>query len=273
MNADRALVDFMATAICRVVQSIEDMDMRPPCWENLVFVGNGARLRGLRDNILQTLQARHLVSPSTATMFTSELPSHLGTPSGAGAQTPTGSFTGQQLHTHRNFDIFETSSLPLPWNLLNGRDFITLRDIVQHYKPENEPAILKLLDEWEKVHGSVGPRPPPSGLKNAATPSIKVLHDMRGQTGAKRNMPTTKDATRSLNFWRAPRMMVLAPPSSRHILKPATVERRQIPPGEARRSMAPTVFLKRFVEVITHPMLPWLLVGKQTPLELDSSMH
>lgn len=90
----------------------------------------------------------------------------------------------------------------------------------------------------------MGPRPPPSGLKNAATPSIKVLHDMRGRTGAKRNMSTTKDATRSLNFWRAPRMMVLAPPSSRHILKPATVERRQIPPGEARRSLAPTVFLR-----------------------------
>lgn len=95
--ADRALVDSIATAIYRAVQSIEDMYMRPPCWENLVFVGNGARLRGLRDNILQTLQARHLVSPSTATMFTSELPSHLGTPSGTGAQTPTGSFTGQQL--------------------------------------------------------------------------------------------------------------------------------------------------------------------------------
>ncbi|KAK1827609.1 actin-like protein ARP9 [Podospora conica] len=89
--ADRTHIDRIATAIYRAVQSIEDMYMRPPCWENLVFVGNGARLRGLRDNILQTLQARHLVSPSTATMFTSELPSHLGTPSGTGAQTPTSS--------------------------------------------------------------------------------------------------------------------------------------------------------------------------------------
>ncbi|KAI1042828.1 hypothetical protein LB505_000995 [Fusarium chuoi] len=70
------------------------MYMRPPCWDNLVFVGNGARLRGLRENILQTLNARHLVSPSTATMFTSELPSNMATPTGTGAQTPTGSFTG-----------------------------------------------------------------------------------------------------------------------------------------------------------------------------------
>ncbi len=90
--AERFEIDRIATTIYRTVQGIEDMYMRPACWENLVFVGNGCRLRGLRDNILQTLQARYLVSPSTATMFTSELPSNLGTPSGTGAQTPTGQF-------------------------------------------------------------------------------------------------------------------------------------------------------------------------------------
>ncbi len=92
--ADRKEIDRIVTAIYRAVQGIEDMYMRPGCWENIVFVGNGARIRGLRDNIMQTLQARHLVSPSTATMFTSELPSNMGTPSGTGSQTPTSSFAG-----------------------------------------------------------------------------------------------------------------------------------------------------------------------------------
>ncbi|KAM7193192.1 actin-like protein ARP9 [Naviculisporaceae sp. PSN 640] len=92
--ADRAEIDRIASAIYDAVQGIEDMYMRPGCWENLVFVGNGARIRGLKDNIMQTLQARHLISPSSATMFTSELPSNIGTPSGTGSQTPTGSFTG-----------------------------------------------------------------------------------------------------------------------------------------------------------------------------------
>jgi actin-related protein 9 len=92
--ADRAEIDRIATAIYRAVQGIEDMYMRPSCWENLVFVGNGARVRGLKDNIVQTLSARHLVSPSTATMFTSELPSNLATPTGTGSQTPTGSYVG-----------------------------------------------------------------------------------------------------------------------------------------------------------------------------------
>ncbi|KAF5019209.1 hypothetical protein F66182_8783 [Fusarium sp. NRRL 66182] len=92
--AQRHEIDRIVNAIYRTVQGIDDMYMRPACWDNLVFVGNGSRLRGLRDNILQTLNARHLVSPSTATMFTSELPSNMATPTGTGAQTPTGSFTG-----------------------------------------------------------------------------------------------------------------------------------------------------------------------------------
>lgn len=92
--AERAEIDRIVTTIFRTIQGIDDMYMRPACWENLVFVGNGARLRGLKENILQTLSARHLVSPSTATMFTSELPSNVATPTGTGSQTPTGSYNG-----------------------------------------------------------------------------------------------------------------------------------------------------------------------------------
>ncbi|KAJ6786730.1 hypothetical protein PWT90_01986 [Aphanocladium album] len=92
--ADRFEIDRIVTAIYRTVQGIDDMYMRPPCWDNLVFVGNGSRLRGLKENILATLHARHIVSPSTATMFTSELPSNMATPTGTGAQTPTSSFNG-----------------------------------------------------------------------------------------------------------------------------------------------------------------------------------
>ncbi|KAH7328168.1 hypothetical protein B0I35DRAFT_472914 [Stachybotrys elegans] len=92
--AEREEIDRIVTAIYRTIQGIEHVYMRPSCWENLVFVGNGARLRGLKENILQTLNARHLISPSTATMFMSELPSNMPTPMGTGSQTPTGSFTG-----------------------------------------------------------------------------------------------------------------------------------------------------------------------------------
>ncbi|KAJ0113880.1 hypothetical protein J7T55_010124 [Diaporthe amygdali] len=92
--ADRAEIDRIVATIYQAVQEIGDMYMRPGCWDNIVFVGNGSRIRGLKDNILQTLTSRHLISPSSATMFTSELPSNVATPAGTGSQTPTGSFTG-----------------------------------------------------------------------------------------------------------------------------------------------------------------------------------
>ncbi|KAI2629680.1 hypothetical protein GGR54DRAFT_586076 [Hypoxylon sp. NC1633] len=93
--ADRMEINRITDSIYRAIQDIPDMYMRGPCWDNIVFVGNGSRLRGLKENIMQTLNARHLISPSTATIFTSELPSNMATPSGTGSQTPTGSFTGQ----------------------------------------------------------------------------------------------------------------------------------------------------------------------------------
>lgn len=90
--ADRSQIDRITTAIFKTIQGIPDMYMRPACWDSIAVVGNGSRIRGLRENIVQTLSARHLVSPSSATMFTSELPSNMATPIGTGSQTPTGSF-------------------------------------------------------------------------------------------------------------------------------------------------------------------------------------
>lgn len=92
--ADRGEIDRIAETIYRTIQGVDEVYKRSTCWENIVFVGNGSRLRGLKENIIQTLTARHLISPSTATIFTSELPSNMATPTGTGSQTPTGSHTG-----------------------------------------------------------------------------------------------------------------------------------------------------------------------------------
>ncbi|SPO05951.1 related to actin-related protein [Cephalotrichum gorgonifer] len=92
--ADRDQIDRITTLIWKTIQGVPDMFMRPACWDHIAIVGNGSRVRGLRENIIQTLTARHLISPSSATIFTSELPSNMATPTGTGSQTPTGSFTG-----------------------------------------------------------------------------------------------------------------------------------------------------------------------------------
>ena len=43
---------------------------------------------GFRESLLGTLNARYLISPSSATIFTSELPSNFTTPVATGANTP-----------------------------------------------------------------------------------------------------------------------------------------------------------------------------------------
>jgi len=165
--ADRQEIDRIATAIYRAVQGIEDMYMRPGCWENIVFVGNGSRIRGLKENIMQTLQARHLISPSSATMFTSELPSNLGTPSGTGSQTPTGSFTGapHQLPTASSVNPLlqaaTTANLGIPGGLggpgtnMGGSNAGDAPGTSHHFHSQT-PTHIKLaalptyLSEWTK---------------------------------------------------------------------------------------------------------------------------
>ncbi|KAK0714829.1 hypothetical protein B0H67DRAFT_664529 [Lasiosphaeris hirsuta] len=170
--ADRDEIDRIVTAIYRAVQNIEDMYMRPQCWENIVFVGNGTRIRGLKDNILQTLQARHLVSPSSATMFTSELPSNIGTPSGTGSQTPTSSFAGgppHQLPTTSNVNPLlqaaTTANLGIPGgapgmtpgaNVAGSTAGDAAGGAVSHHFHSQTPTNIKLaplptyLSEWTK---------------------------------------------------------------------------------------------------------------------------
>lgn len=78
----------LTTAIHRTIQSHPDPTSRTDLWNNIIIVGNGSSVRGLKDAILETLNARFLVSPSSATIFTSELPSNFSTPLATGTNTP-----------------------------------------------------------------------------------------------------------------------------------------------------------------------------------------
>lgn len=49
-------------------------------WSNLKL--------GFREALLANIHKKYIISPSSATMFTSELPSHTTTPTGTGANTP-----------------------------------------------------------------------------------------------------------------------------------------------------------------------------------------
>ncbi|KAN0106193.1 hypothetical protein V8E51_009069 [Hyaloscypha variabilis] len=91
--ADEGYLDAVADTIYRTILSVDDISKRQDAWDALVICGSGSKVRGFKEALLATLNNRYLVSPSSATMFMSELPSNLATPSGTGSQTPNASFT------------------------------------------------------------------------------------------------------------------------------------------------------------------------------------
>lgn len=91
--ADDGYLDAVADTIYRTILSVDDISKRQDAWDALVICGSGSKVRGFKEALLATLNNRYLVSPSSATMFMSELPSNLATPSGTGSQTPNASFS------------------------------------------------------------------------------------------------------------------------------------------------------------------------------------
>ncbi|KIV90409.1 hypothetical protein PV10_07719 [Exophiala mesophila] len=83
------IVDTIAEAIHHTVLSVPEIQSRSALWDNLIILGNGSRIRGFTHALLTTLNARYVLSPSTATIFTSELPSNFTTPVATpGTNTP-----------------------------------------------------------------------------------------------------------------------------------------------------------------------------------------
>ncbi|KAH8802718.1 hypothetical protein F5884DRAFT_836650 [Xylogone sp. PMI_703] len=87
------LLDSIADTVYRTILSVDEVSKRQDAWDALVVCGLGSKIRGFKEALIATLNNRYLISPSSATMFMSELPSNLATPSGTGSMTPTGSIS------------------------------------------------------------------------------------------------------------------------------------------------------------------------------------
>ncbi|KAL8709642.1 MAG: hypothetical protein Q9225_007420 [Loekoesia sp. 1 TL-2023] len=82
------ILDQIADAIHRCILSVPEIHKRGELWDNLTIVGNGSKVRGFKDALVAKLNSKYLISPSSATIFTSELPSNFTTPVATGANTP-----------------------------------------------------------------------------------------------------------------------------------------------------------------------------------------
>jgi actin-related protein 9 len=109
------ILDTIAATIHSTIMSVPDVASRSTLWDNLIILGNGSRVRGESDEtrqyrdllihegftpaLLSTLAARYTLSPSTATIFTSELPSNFSTPlPTGGTNTPVPGHPAQAMH-------------------------------------------------------------------------------------------------------------------------------------------------------------------------------
>ena len=95
--ATGGVLENLADAIHRTIQSCSDIGKRSDLWDSLIIVGNGSKVRGFKEALLEALHKKYIISPSSATIFTSELPSNMSTPMATGANTP---LPGQQPAHH-----------------------------------------------------------------------------------------------------------------------------------------------------------------------------
>ena len=70
---------------------------------------------GFKEALLQTIQSKYIIPPSSATIFSSELPSNMSTPAATGTSTPVPQ-AGPSSHAGANplLVAATTSNLPLP---------------------------------------------------------------------------------------------------------------------------------------------------------------
>ncbi|KAF3192438.1 Actin-like protein arp9 (SWI/SNF complex component arp9) [Orbilia oligospora] len=95
--AEGGILEAIADAAHRVVSSADNYNLRSECWNSVIIAGGGCRVKGFKDALLNTIVSKYQVSPSSGTIFTSELPSNIPTPSGTGTNTPQPSaFNSQQ---------------------------------------------------------------------------------------------------------------------------------------------------------------------------------
>lgn len=106
--ASGGILEQIADSIHRCILSVPEISKRSELWDSLIVIGNGSRIKGaqltfsqstlfanilngipgFREALVATLSAKYLISPSSATIFTSELPSNFTTPVPTGTNTP-----------------------------------------------------------------------------------------------------------------------------------------------------------------------------------------
>lgn len=100
-NSADSILDRIAGAVHSTIMAVPDISARSSLWDHLIILGNGSRVRGFSNALIEVLSSRYILSPSSATIFTSELPSNFSTPvPTGGTNTPVpgqGNYPGSHI--------------------------------------------------------------------------------------------------------------------------------------------------------------------------------
>lgn len=153
----------LSSSIHRVITSSPNPSSRSTLWNNLIIIGNGSAVRGFKEALLATLNARFLVNPQAhgvSSMFTSDLPSQFDTPNGTGANTPApagygqmsqGGYMGQQ---QPSFNVGGANPLLVAATLNNAPDGMSAPTIHLAAQTPTSIRMAKLPEyfpEWKEV--------------------------------------------------------------------------------------------------------------------------
>lgn len=89
------LIEKITIAVGEVLKHLDDASSRQECWDNVIILGRGSSIKGFKEALLLSLQARYVISRPT---MGSELPSMFNT---SGYNTPTGSGTPSFLQSQQ----------------------------------------------------------------------------------------------------------------------------------------------------------------------------
>ncbi|KAI5308759.1 Actin-like protein arp9 (SWI/SNF complex component arp9) [Ascosphaera atra] len=83
------ILETIAAQVHRTISCVPDMSKRGELWDSFIIVGNGSRIKGFNQALISTLTQKYLLTPSTGTIFTNDVPTQFPTPAGTvGTNTP-----------------------------------------------------------------------------------------------------------------------------------------------------------------------------------------
>ncbi|OJD10429.1 hypothetical protein AJ78_08560 [Emergomyces pasteurianus Ep9510] len=75
-----SILDTLAAQIHHTILSVPDAPKRSDLWDSFIILGNGSKIKGFPQALIATITQKYVLSPSSGTIFTSELPSQMSTP-------------------------------------------------------------------------------------------------------------------------------------------------------------------------------------------------